>query len=65
MQLWRAKPNGDNPHWVCCVMTAVPVLLGVVMAFSWINPQRRSAPPAAKKTSPNAAPALTLAVRMP
>jgi hypothetical protein len=43
MSFWHKEPNGDNPHWLCVTLTALPVL--IALGLVWAN-----RPPAAART---------------
>ena len=71
MSFWSREPNGDNPHWLCIVVTALPV--AVAMMLVWLG--RPSPPPPNTMAEPTASPSvqhvppmdqpLTVAERMP
>lgn len=69
MSFWKQEPNGDNPHWLCLAVTALPVLIALGLVWANRPPTAARTPEPASTTGTEAGPTtdhhLTFAARGP
>lgn len=54
MNRFRHDSDGKNPHWLCLLITDLPVVLGIVLTLAWGRNQLPKNPTAMSVSHPQA-----------